>query len=144
LEGRESAGLSADPSGWRVARSIFVADDEDTAREYAHREDGAHGFYFNVMRTKLAKGGAQALMLDDPGQSESELTAKRCLERLVIAGTPESVAEQIRAFRCRHTRKRRRTNSRVSRGSGRIWNPALHRPRLDRPRPRTPFDGTHG
>lgn len=99
LEGRESAGLSADPSGWRVARSIFVADDEDTAREYAHREEGAHGFYFNVMRTKLAKGGAQALMLDDPGQSESELTAKRCLERLVIAGTPESVAEQIRAFR---------------------------------------------
>jgi alkanesulfonate monooxygenase SsuD/methylene tetrahydromethanopterin reductase-like flavin-dependent oxidoreductase (luciferase family) len=99
LQGRESAGLSADPSGWRVARSIFVADDEDTAREYAHREDGAHGFYFNVMRTKLAKGGAQALMLDDPGQSESELTAKRCLERLVIAGTADSVAEQIHAFR---------------------------------------------
>ena len=99
LEGRESAGLSADPSGWRVARSIFVADDEDTAREYAHGEDGVHGFYFNVMRTKLAKGGGQALMLDDPGQSESELTLKRCLERLVITGTPESVAEQIRAFR---------------------------------------------
>jgi alkanesulfonate monooxygenase SsuD/methylene tetrahydromethanopterin reductase-like flavin-dependent oxidoreductase (luciferase family) len=99
LEGRESAGLSTDPSGWRVARSIFVADDEATAREYAHREDGAHGFYFDVMRTKLAKGGAQALMLDDPNQPESELTTKRCLERIVIAGTPESVADQIRAFR---------------------------------------------
>ena len=45
--------LLAGVVGWRVARSIFVADDEQTAREYAQREDGAHGFYFNVMRSKL-------------------------------------------------------------------------------------------
>ncbi len=99
LEGRRSAGLSADPSGWRVARSIFVADDEITARRYAHREDGAHGFYFRVMRTKLASFGALDLLRDHPGQPDSELSARRCLERLVIAGTPESVAEQILAFR---------------------------------------------
>ena len=76
-----------------------MADDEDTARRYAHREDGAHGFYFDVMRTKLTKGGAQSLMLDDQSQPESELTTKRCLERLVIAGTPESVADQLHTFR---------------------------------------------
>jgi alkanesulfonate monooxygenase SsuD/methylene tetrahydromethanopterin reductase-like flavin-dependent oxidoreductase (luciferase family) len=99
LEGQRSSGLPIDPSGWRVARSIFVADDEATAHRYAHREDGAHGFYFDVMRTKLAKGGALEIMLDEPDQSESELSTKRCLERLVIAGTPESVADQIRAFR---------------------------------------------
>lgn len=99
LEGRRSAGLSADPSGWRVARSVFVADDEDTARRYAHREDGAHGFYFHVMRTKLARFGAVDLMRDRPDQPDSELSPQRCLERLVIAGTPESVAEQILAFR---------------------------------------------
>ena len=79
LEGRRSAGLSDDASGWRVARSVFVADDEDTARRYNPQD-----FYFHVMRTKLARSGAQAVMGDDP---------------LVIAGTPESVAEQILAFR---------------------------------------------
>ncbi len=99
LEGRRSAGLSADASGWRVARSVFVADDETTARRYAHREDGAHGFYFHVMRTKLAKAGALDVMRDFPDQPDSELSTKRCLERLVIAGTPESVADQILAFR---------------------------------------------
>jgi alkanesulfonate monooxygenase SsuD/methylene tetrahydromethanopterin reductase-like flavin-dependent oxidoreductase (luciferase family) len=99
LEGRRSAGLSADASGWRVARSIFVADDEATARRYAHREDGAHGFYFHVMKTKLAKAGALDVMRDFPGQPESELAPQRCLERLVIAGTPSSVADQILAFR---------------------------------------------
>lgn len=99
LEGRRSAGLSVDPSGWRVARSIFVADDETTARRYAHREDGAHGFYFRVMRTKLASFGALDLMRDHPDQPESEVSLKRCIERLVIAGTPESVADQILSYR---------------------------------------------
>jgi alkanesulfonate monooxygenase SsuD/methylene tetrahydromethanopterin reductase-like flavin-dependent oxidoreductase (luciferase family) len=99
LEGRRSVGLSVDPSGWRVARSIFVADDETTARCYAHREEGAHGFYFDVMRTKLSAFGALDLLRDHPGQPDSELTLKRCIERLVIAGTPESVADQILTFR---------------------------------------------
>jgi alkanesulfonate monooxygenase SsuD/methylene tetrahydromethanopterin reductase-like flavin-dependent oxidoreductase (luciferase family) len=99
LEGRRSANLSLDASGWRVARSVFVADEEATARRYAHREDGAHGFYFQVMRTKLAKAGLLDVMRDFPDQSDSELSTQRCTERLVIAGTPESVADQILAFR---------------------------------------------
>ena len=99
VEGRRSAGLSGDAAGWRVARSVFVADDEATARRYAHREDGAHGFYFHVMRTKLAKVGALDLMRDHPGEPDSELSPSHCLERLVIAGTPVSVADQILAFR---------------------------------------------
>jgi len=98
-EGRQSAGFSADACGWRVARSIFVADDEATALRYAHREDGAHGFYFHVMRTKLAKAGALDVMRDFPGQPDSELSTRRCLERLVIAGTPETVADRILEFR---------------------------------------------
>jgi len=99
LEGRRSTGLPADSNGWRVARSLFVADDEATARRYAHREEGAHGFYFNVMQTKLAKSGAQGVMLDTPDQPAAELSIRRCAERLVIAGTPASVAEQILEFR---------------------------------------------
>jgi alkanesulfonate monooxygenase SsuD/methylene tetrahydromethanopterin reductase-like flavin-dependent oxidoreductase (luciferase family) len=79
LEGQRAAGRVEDPSGWRVARSIFVADDEATARRYH-----AHEFYFHVMRTKLARGGIQEIMGN---------------ERLVIAGTPQSVADQILAFR---------------------------------------------
>ena len=99
VEGRCSAGLSADPFGWRVARSIFVADDEATAHRYAHREDGAYAFYFHVMKTKLAKAGALDVMRDFPGQPDSELSTRRCLERLVIAGTPDSVAHRILELR---------------------------------------------
>jgi len=81
-EGRRSAGLSDDASGWRVARSIFVADDEATAERYARQADGAHGFYFHVMRTKLGAAGVDIMR----GQ-------------LVIAGTPDSVARHLIAFR---------------------------------------------
>ena len=35
------------------------------------------------------------LLRDHPEQPDSELTLQRTLERLVIAGTPDSVAEQI-------------------------------------------------
>jgi alkanesulfonate monooxygenase SsuD/methylene tetrahydromethanopterin reductase-like flavin-dependent oxidoreductase (luciferase family) len=97
LEGRRSAGLPADAEGWRVARSIFVADDEATARRYARGD--AHSFYFHVMKTKLAKGGALDVVRDFPGQPDDELSIGRCVDRLVIAGTPESVADQIVSLR---------------------------------------------
>ena len=97
--GRESAGLSPDPTGWRVARSIFVAADEATAVRYAHDEDGPYGFYFRVMMTKLAAFDGLSVMRDDPEQPDSELSLKRVLERLVIAGTPETVADQLLALR---------------------------------------------
>lgn len=97
--GRRAGGLSPDPGPWRLARSIFVADDAETAQRYAHRERGAHGFYFRVMRTKLAAFGGLDVMRDHPGQPDSELAPARTLERLVLAGTPDSVAEQILSLR---------------------------------------------
>jgi len=50
-------------------------------------------------RPKLAKAGALDVMRDFSGQPDSELTTRRCLERLVIAGTPQSVADRILEFR---------------------------------------------
>ena len=99
LEGRVAAGLSRDASGWRLARSVFVADDPATALRYAHDEEGPYGFYFRVMMKKLAAFGRLDLMSDDPDQSDGELTLKRALQRLVIAGTPDQVANRILALR---------------------------------------------
>jgi alkanesulfonate monooxygenase SsuD/methylene tetrahydromethanopterin reductase-like flavin-dependent oxidoreductase (luciferase family) len=99
MEGRRSAGLCAEADGWKVARSIFVADDDATARRYAYAASGAHGFYFHVMRTKIASFGALGVLRNRADDPESELAPARTLERLVIAGTPEHVADQILAFR---------------------------------------------
>ena len=109
LEGRRSAGLSADASGWRVARSVFVADDETTARRYAHREDGAHAFYFHVMRTKLAKAGALDVMRDFPGPAgiqsfrpgaASSVWSSRGLPRVSPTGFSNSGTRWAPSARC--------------------------------------------
>jgi alkanesulfonate monooxygenase SsuD/methylene tetrahydromethanopterin reductase-like flavin-dependent oxidoreductase (luciferase family) len=127
-EGRSSAGLPPDPTGWRVARSIFVAEDEETAVRYAHDEDGPYGFYFRVMMTKLRAFGGLGVMRDHPEQPDSELSLKRVLERLVIAGTPETVAARLGAP------ERRRS----------VRDTPVHGPRLGRRRAVTPLDGADG
>src|SRR5574341_2354876 len=45
------------------------------------------------------KAGALDVMRDYPGQPDSELSTRRCVERLVIAGTPQTVADRILALR---------------------------------------------
>ena len=43
----------ADPRNWRVAKSIFVADDDATARRYATDPNGPYHFYYRSLFTKL-------------------------------------------------------------------------------------------
>ena len=49
VEGREAVGAVAHPNEWRVAKSIFVADDEATAKRYGLSEEGPYHFYFKQL-----------------------------------------------------------------------------------------------
>jgi alkanesulfonate monooxygenase SsuD/methylene tetrahydromethanopterin reductase-like flavin-dependent oxidoreductase (luciferase family) len=100
LEGCIAGGLPEEPSGWRVARSIFVADDEKTVREYARSESGPYGYYFdNIMKKRSRIGADLFAFRAHPDQPDSEVTLASVLESEVIAGTTESVAEQLLVFR---------------------------------------------
>lgn len=99
LEGLKNAGQPEDPRGWRVAKCIFVADDEATAKAYAKSLDGPYGHYFGSLMTKLGGGGRLGLFGTYPDQPEREITLEQTLETQVIAGTPDSVADQILALR---------------------------------------------
>lgn len=100
VEGREAVGATASPSEWRVAKSIFVADDEATARRYAFEESGPYRFYFSQMIRKLVGGGGRGnLFKDDPATPDSDITPDYVAKRLVIAGTVNSVVDQLLAFR---------------------------------------------
>jgi alkanesulfonate monooxygenase SsuD/methylene tetrahydromethanopterin reductase-like flavin-dependent oxidoreductase (luciferase family) len=89
----------ADPAGWRVAKTIFVADDEDTARDYAFGERSPYRFYYQQLGFKLVRAGRANLFKADPEMPDSEITADYLTERLVIAGTPAQVADGLLAFR---------------------------------------------
>ena len=99
LEGLSNAGKEPNPAGWRVAKCIFVADEELTARRYAKSADGPYGLYFCNLMKKLSGGGRLGLFGAYPDQPEEQITLEQSLETQVIAGTPDSVAEQILALR---------------------------------------------
>ena len=99
LEGLKNIGLPQDPSGWRVAKCIFVGDDQKVAEAYAKSEDGPYGFYFSNLMKKLGGGGRIGLFGITPDQPVEKITLEQSLHTQVIAGTVNSVVEQIIALR---------------------------------------------
>jgi alkanesulfonate monooxygenase SsuD/methylene tetrahydromethanopterin reductase-like flavin-dependent oxidoreductase (luciferase family) len=100
VEGKESVGVTANPSDWRVARTIFVADDEKTAESYAKTDaNSPYRFYYSQMYKKMKKIGRLELFKSYRDQPDDEITLETVIDKLVITGTPDSVAEQILAFR---------------------------------------------
>jgi alkanesulfonate monooxygenase SsuD/methylene tetrahydromethanopterin reductase-like flavin-dependent oxidoreductase (luciferase family) len=99
VEGCAKGGRPADPANWRVAKSIFVADDAATARRYATDPSGPYHFYYHSLFTKLMRAGRANLFKTAKDQPDEELNVPTIVEQLVIHGTPEQVAEKILAFR---------------------------------------------
>lgn len=86
-------------SGWRVAKSIFVADDHAAALRYAKSADGPYGFYFRNIMTKLVGNGRPELFRAWRDQPDDQVTLEQSLDTQVIAGDVNSVVDQILAFR---------------------------------------------
>jgi alkanesulfonate monooxygenase SsuD/methylene tetrahydromethanopterin reductase-like flavin-dependent oxidoreductase (luciferase family) len=90
----------AKPSDWRVAKSIFVADDDKVAARYGHSAGGPYHFYYQQLIRKLVgAGGRGNLFKLDPKQPDSGITADAITQQLVIAGSVDSVVDQILAYR---------------------------------------------
>ena len=99
-EGCFAVNRKPDPADWRVAKSIFVADDDKVAERYGRSAEGPYHFYFKQLVRKLVGfGGRSNLFKLDQKQPDSEITPDYVTKKLVIAGSVNSVVEQILAFR---------------------------------------------
>lgn len=99
-EGCLSTNRTPDPGNWRVAKSIFVADDDRIAKRYGHGAEGPYHFYFKQLIRKLVgAGGRGNLFKLDQSEPDAAITADTMTPRLVIAGTVNEVVDQILAFR---------------------------------------------
>ena len=97
--GRRAAGLPARSHDWRVAKSVFVADDEATAQSYAKSTTGPYGFYYGNLMRKLIGNGRPDRFKTTPDMRDEDITHEFVIDSLVIAGTVDSVVEQIVRFR---------------------------------------------
>jgi len=84
---------------WRVAKSIFVADDAATAAAYAMDPDGPYGHYYRSLMRKLIGNGRPELFKGHRDMADAEVTHRYVLESLIIHGTPAQVTEHILALR---------------------------------------------
>jgi alkanesulfonate monooxygenase SsuD/methylene tetrahydromethanopterin reductase-like flavin-dependent oxidoreductase (luciferase family) len=82
-----------------VAKSIFVADDDKTARDYATAATGPYRYYYKQLFTKLVKNGRIDLFKTRRDQPDSEVTLDKICDELIIYGSPNKVADELLAFR---------------------------------------------
>jgi alkanesulfonate monooxygenase SsuD/methylene tetrahydromethanopterin reductase-like flavin-dependent oxidoreductase (luciferase family) len=99
VEGCELGNRPADPANWRIAKSIFVADDDATARKYATDPNGPYVTYYNSLLTKMRRGGRLNLFKSDQNMHDDAVTLEDVCDRLIFCGSPERVTDQILEFR---------------------------------------------
>jgi alkanesulfonate monooxygenase SsuD/methylene tetrahydromethanopterin reductase-like flavin-dependent oxidoreductase (luciferase family) len=98
-EGCALAGRSASPDDWRVAKSIFVADDDATVRRVTRAPGNVFADYFHNLQRKAQRTRGNALFKHDPSVPDSAVTQAYMTDQLLIAGTVNEVVEKLLAFR---------------------------------------------
>jgi alkanesulfonate monooxygenase SsuD/methylene tetrahydromethanopterin reductase-like flavin-dependent oxidoreductase (luciferase family) len=98
VEGCERGGRAVDAGNWRVAKSVFVARDAAKAKAYATDPDGPYVYYYRSLFTKLKRNGRIELFKTRRDQPDDEVTLEMVCDKLIIYGTPDSVADQLLAF----------------------------------------------
>jgi alkanesulfonate monooxygenase SsuD/methylene tetrahydromethanopterin reductase-like flavin-dependent oxidoreductase (luciferase family) len=100
VQGKQEAGQVADTADWRVARTIFVADDEATARAYG-RDDARspYRFYYEQICRKLRRSKRLFVLKSEKDQPDETVTYDYVMDNLMITGTVNSVVDQILALR---------------------------------------------
>jgi alkanesulfonate monooxygenase SsuD/methylene tetrahydromethanopterin reductase-like flavin-dependent oxidoreductase (luciferase family) len=99
VEGCSRGGREANTANWRVAKSVFVAEDDKTAREYATGPDSPYRFYYSQLLTKMKKGGRLELFKTRRDMPDDEVTLDMICNKLIIHGSPSKVTDEILAFR---------------------------------------------
>jgi alkanesulfonate monooxygenase SsuD/methylene tetrahydromethanopterin reductase-like flavin-dependent oxidoreductase (luciferase family) len=100
VKGKAEAGAKAAVADWRIARTIFVADDDKTALHYG-REDAKspYRFYFGQMRAKLQRANRINVFKSYREQPDEEITGDWVMDHCVVHGTVNKVVDHILALR---------------------------------------------
>ena len=99
VEGCARSGREAKGADWRVAKSIFVADDETTVRRMTRDPGNPFAYYFRNLQRKAQATRGSALFKHEPSLPDAALTDEYLVSQLLIAGTANEVVDKLLAFR---------------------------------------------
>jgi len=98
--GKRNVGRAADPADWRIARTIFVADDDKVALRYGRQDaNSPYRYYWRMLGKKMRFSNRHIVFKAHPDQDDAELTEDYLVNRLVLCGTVNRVVDQILALR---------------------------------------------
>ncbi len=99
-KGKAEAGQKANAADWRVARTIFVADDDKTAKRYGCNDaNSPYRFYFSQMRAKMKRGGRLYVFKSHKEQADDEITDDFVMDNCVTFGSVNKVVDEILKLR---------------------------------------------
>ncbi len=98
-EGCEAVGRPATGADWRVARNIVVARTDEEARAIAMNPNGSLNYYFSYLWRALSIGNYTIAARPDPKMNDADVTTDMLIDKIVIHGSPKTVAEKLIAFR---------------------------------------------
>ncbi|MEC8085247.1 MAG: LLM class flavin-dependent oxidoreductase, partial [Pseudomonadota bacterium] len=90
------AGRVADPSIWRVARSVLVTDSDSEADDILADPEGVFSDYYYYLNTHMKLASGTLTQPHDPAAERAEAVKKA--KSLVIAGSRRRVLDQLIAF----------------------------------------------
>ena len=99
-KGKAEAGMQAKVEDWRVARAVFVHDDDRVAARYARDDESSpYRFYYQQMRAKMKRGKRLYVFKSHKDQPDDEITHDYVMEHCVIHGGVNKVVDRILALR---------------------------------------------
>ena len=99
VEGCARAGREAQGVDWRVAKSIFVADDDATVQRVTRTPGNLFAYYFRNLQRKAQAIRGSAFLKHDPALPDAALTDEYLVEQMLIAGTVNEVVDKLLEYR---------------------------------------------
>jgi alkanesulfonate monooxygenase SsuD/methylene tetrahydromethanopterin reductase-like flavin-dependent oxidoreductase (luciferase family) len=100
VKGKTEVGAKAAVADWRIARSIFVADDDKVAARYGHDDARSpYRFYFAQFRAKLKRSNRLNVFKSERDQPDDEITDDFVIDNCVTFGSVNKVADEILKLR---------------------------------------------
>src|SRR4030095_9968844 len=94
--------VGAEPkvADWRIARTIFVADDDKTAARYGREDENSpYAFYWSQMWAKMQRGKRLYVFKKYKDQPDEEITHEYVMDNCMIHGTVNKIVDRILALR---------------------------------------------
>jgi alkanesulfonate monooxygenase SsuD/methylene tetrahydromethanopterin reductase-like flavin-dependent oxidoreductase (luciferase family) len=98
-KGKAEVGVEPNTGDWRVARTIFVADDDKVAERYGRSDPASpYSFYYSQMHAKMKRGKRLYVFKRHKDQADEEITHDFVMDKLVIHGSVNKVVDGILAL----------------------------------------------